>query len=220
MLPLLEGAASEGGDSFPLWVHLIGWAGQGFFFSRFLLQWWRSEKSKRIVVPEAFWWMSLAGAALNLTYLILIDILLLVLAPAINLFIYGRNLALSRSGRPMPKYALWPVFLGIGVALFVVMSSDEGLASLRQDPLPWFVVGLCNQLLWAARFPVQWVHSESHGKATLPTSFFLISFVGSLLGLAYAIYKENAVLIAGFILNPFLYGRNLWLSLRRPPGAS
>ncbi|HEU5072373.1 MAG TPA: lipid-A-disaccharide synthase N-terminal domain-containing protein [Verrucomicrobiae bacterium] len=47
---------------------VIGWLGNVVFFSRFLVQWYATEKKKRVVVPSAFWWLSLAGSLLLLSY--------------------------------------------------------------------------------------------------------------------------------------------------------
>src|SRR5215467_11817730 len=47
---------------------VVGWAGNAVFFSRFLVQWYATEKLKRVVVPTAFWWLSLAGSLLLLSY--------------------------------------------------------------------------------------------------------------------------------------------------------
>src|SRR5438046_1417920 len=47
---------------------VIGWLGNAIFFSRFFLQWYATEKLKRVVVPTAFWWLSLAGSFLLLAY--------------------------------------------------------------------------------------------------------------------------------------------------------
>ena len=38
------------------------------FFSRFLVQWYATEKRKQVVVPALFWWLSLAGALLLFAY--------------------------------------------------------------------------------------------------------------------------------------------------------
>jgi len=46
----------------------VGWLGNGVFFSRFLVQWYATEKLKRVVVPTAFWWLSLIGSLLLLSY--------------------------------------------------------------------------------------------------------------------------------------------------------
>jgi lipid-A-disaccharide synthase-like uncharacterized protein len=47
---------------------LIGWLGNGVFFSRFLVQWYATEKRKQVVIPVAFWWLSIAGALLLFAY--------------------------------------------------------------------------------------------------------------------------------------------------------
>ena len=47
---------------------VIGWLGNLIFSSRFLVQWYATEKKKQVVVPLAFWWLSLAGALTLLCY--------------------------------------------------------------------------------------------------------------------------------------------------------
>ena len=56
-----------------LWIEwhfwkVIGWLGNAVFFSRFFVQWYATEKLKRVVVPTSFWWLSLAGSLLLLAY--------------------------------------------------------------------------------------------------------------------------------------------------------
>ncbi len=56
-----------------LWIEwhfwkVIGWLGNAVFFSRFLVQWYATEKTQRVVVPTSFWWLSLTGALLLLSY--------------------------------------------------------------------------------------------------------------------------------------------------------
>jgi lipid-A-disaccharide synthase-like uncharacterized protein len=56
-----------------LWIEwhfwkLIGWLGNAVFFSRFFVQWYATERLKRVVVPTAFWWLSLLGSLLLLSY--------------------------------------------------------------------------------------------------------------------------------------------------------
>ncbi len=47
---------------------VVGWIGNLLFTSRFFVQWWATEKHKRVVVPAAFWWLSLTGSGCLLTY--------------------------------------------------------------------------------------------------------------------------------------------------------
>ena len=46
----------------------VGWLGNAVFFSRFFVQWYATEQMKRVVVPPAFWWLSLLGSLLLLSY--------------------------------------------------------------------------------------------------------------------------------------------------------
>lgn len=47
---------------------VLGWLGNGLFTSRFFVQWWATERLKRVVVPPAFWWLSMAGSGCLLIY--------------------------------------------------------------------------------------------------------------------------------------------------------
>ncbi|MFN2420304.1 MAG: lipid-A-disaccharide synthase N-terminal domain-containing protein, partial [Gemmatimonadota bacterium] len=49
------------------WV-AIGLIGQAAFFMRFLMQWVASERARRSVVPVAFWYFSILGGGILLTY--------------------------------------------------------------------------------------------------------------------------------------------------------
>jgi len=50
------------------WWEIVGWAGNAIFSTRFFIQWYATEKKKRVVVPMAFWWLSLVGSLLLLAY--------------------------------------------------------------------------------------------------------------------------------------------------------
>src|SRR3954452_16507462 len=56
-------------DRSTVWIG-IGLLGQALFSLRFLIQWWRSERAGRSVVPLAFWYLSLAGGLILLSYAI------------------------------------------------------------------------------------------------------------------------------------------------------
>jgi lipid-A-disaccharide synthase-like uncharacterized protein len=74
-----------------LWM-LVGFAGQGLFSMRFIVQWLQSERAKKSVLPLAFWYFSLAGGATLLAYAIHRQDPVFILGQAAGLFIYLRNL--------------------------------------------------------------------------------------------------------------------------------
>lgn len=52
---------------------IIGWTANVVFSSRFIVQWYATEKKRQVVVPAAFWWLSLTGSLLFLSYAIFYD---------------------------------------------------------------------------------------------------------------------------------------------------
>lgn len=72
----------------------IGFVGQAFFTSRFLVQWIASERQGRSVVPRAFWFLSLAGGATLLAYALWRRDPVFVAGQALGLVVYLRNLML------------------------------------------------------------------------------------------------------------------------------
>lgn len=78
-----------------LWV-LFGLFGQLMFTGRFLVQWIASERAKRSVVPVFFWYFSLAGGVILLSYAIYRRDPVFILGQSLGVFIYLRNLVLIR----------------------------------------------------------------------------------------------------------------------------
>jgi len=72
--------------------HGIGLGGQCMFFMRFVVQWFASEKQKRSIVPESFWYWSIAGGTIVLIYSIYLINPVFILAQGMGLTIYSRNL--------------------------------------------------------------------------------------------------------------------------------
>lgn len=77
----------------PVWA-TAALVGQVIFGGRFVLQWIASEYKKRSYMPTAFWFMSLAGSLILLSYSIHIKNLIFMLAFSLNTLIYLRNLHL------------------------------------------------------------------------------------------------------------------------------
>lgn len=83
-------------NSSTLWL-AIGFFGQAMFFTRFLVQWVASERSRRSVVPRAFWYFSISGGLVLLIYAIHQRDPVFILGQATGLFIYVRNIMLSQN---------------------------------------------------------------------------------------------------------------------------
>ncbi len=85
---------------------LVGFAGQGLFSLRFLVQWIQSERTGRSVIPLAFWYLSIAGGLTLLAYAIHRLDPVFIAGQAAGLVVYGRNLALiQRERRKQPAFA-------------------------------------------------------------------------------------------------------------------
>lgn len=78
---------------------IFGLLGQCLFMARFLVQWLASERRRRSYVPVAFWYISLAGGLMLMTYGILDEDPVIMFGQALGLTIYTRNLVLIHRRR-------------------------------------------------------------------------------------------------------------------------
>ncbi len=88
-----------------LWLG-IGFLGQSLFFMRFFVQWIVSERSRKSVVPKAFWYFSLLGGTTLLAYAIHQRDVVFMVGQASGLLIYVRNLMLVREQVASPEKVL------------------------------------------------------------------------------------------------------------------
>jgi lipid-A-disaccharide synthase-like uncharacterized protein len=79
--------------------------GQLLFSTRFVVQWLKSEKEKRSVIPTAFWYFSISGGIVLLTYALHKQDPVFILGQSLGLFIYMRNVQLIRKERKRLKIA-------------------------------------------------------------------------------------------------------------------
>ena len=75
------------------WV-LFGLGAQFMFMMRFVIQWLASERRQRSHVPVIFWYFSMAGGLMLLTYAIHRRDPVFILGQSLGLLIYMRNLVL------------------------------------------------------------------------------------------------------------------------------
>ena len=90
-----------------IWIG-IGFIGQALFSARFFLQWLASERAKRSIVPLAFWYFSLAGGLVLLSYAIHKRDPVFIVGQATGLLVYSRNLWLIHRSRRVPEPPVVP----------------------------------------------------------------------------------------------------------------
>ena len=74
-----------------IWIS-IGLFGQILFGSRMLIQWIASEREGRSIVPTAFWYISISGGVVLLSYAIYRADPVFILGQAAGSMVYLRNL--------------------------------------------------------------------------------------------------------------------------------
>ncbi len=92
----------------------------------------------------------------------------------------------------------------------------QGLASFLGGSsttiLFWLGVGLFGQILFTGRMVVQWIASERKGSSVVPPMFWWMSLFGSLLLLAYFLWRRDPIGLLGQAFGSFIYLRNiLWI---------
>lgn len=78
-----------------IWI-TIGFIGQALFFMRFFLQWLASEKAKKSVIPNAFWYFSILGGSVLFAYAIWRQDPVFMVGQGAGLLIYSRNIYFIR----------------------------------------------------------------------------------------------------------------------------
>jgi lipid-A-disaccharide synthase-like uncharacterized protein len=80
-------------DILNFWV-AFGLLGQVCFSLRFILQWIASEKKVESVVPDAFWYFSIFGSLILLSYAIYRKDPVFILGQSVGSIVYLRNIML------------------------------------------------------------------------------------------------------------------------------
>ncbi len=95
----------------------------------------------------------------------------------------------------------------------LINSIQNAILQIKLDPW-WEATALAGELVFGGRFVLQWIVSEYKKKSYIPTAFWFMSIVGSLILLVYSIHIEKPVLILAFSVNTLIYMRNIHLIFR------
>ncbi len=80
----------------------------------------------------------------------------------------------------------------------------------------WFIIGFGGEFVFFLRFVVQWIASEKKKRTVVPMAFWHLSLAGTVLVLAYAVYRIDPVFILAYSLNVVIYIRNMYIARRNP----
>ncbi|WP_456463501.1 lipid-A-disaccharide synthase N-terminal domain-containing protein [Lutibacter sp.] len=196
-------------------IYSIGFLAQLLFSGRLILQWILSEKNKKVLTPSIFWKLSLFASFLLFVYGYLRDDFAIMLGQTLTYFIYIRNLQLQGEWQKAPKLLRW--FLWIFPLLIVIYSFNNNIYDLnkllKNEAIPfWLLIwGSVAQIIFTLRFVYQWLYSEKNKESSLPFGFWLLSLIGSIMILIYAIFREDPVLLVGHLMGSIIYIRNIFI---------
>lgn len=195
---------------------VFGFAGQVLFFMRFILQWLFTERYKKSAVPISFWYFSIVGSFMLLTYSVLIKDPIFILGQSTGAIIYLRNISLiyKERGTRSRDFGFKMVLMLLVYFAFVGAAAYFYPEVPRKDEVTYtgfvFGIGLVAQSMFFLRFLVQWLYSEKHKKSVFPVVFWYFSMAGSFLLLIYSVMVHDAVFIAGQSVGLLIYFRNLY----------
>lgn len=194
-------------------IYAIGFGAQLLFSGRSILQWIVSEKKKRVLTPVLFWKLSLIASFLLFVYGYLRNDFAIMLGQILTYFIYIRNMHLQDQWLKFPKLIRWFLYLFPFIILYIGFNNDvyDRALLFQNEEIPsWLLLlGIVAQIIFTLRFVYQWFYSEKRKESSLPMGFWVLSLIGALLILTYAIIRKDPVLLAGHLMGTFLYVRNI-----------
>ena len=199
-------------------IYVIGFLAQVFFSARILLQWILSERAKKVISPAIFWQLSIVGSYLLFVYGWLRDDFAIILGQIISYYIYIWNLDKKHQWKKLP-FIIRTLLLLTPVAAILYMLKDASAfvdQFFRNEKIPlWLLIyGSMGQIIFTLRFVYQWIYSKRKDASLLPIGFWVISLLGALIIVSYAIYRRDPVLILGQSTGLIAYSRNIYLSRR------
>lgn len=196
-------------------IYSIGFVAQILFSGRLIVQWLSSEKQKKVVTPSLFWFFSLLASFLLFIYGYLREDFAIMFGQSLTYFIYIRNLHLQGHWKRIPKtIRLFLLLVPVFIVIYYYNNNiiDKELLFKNENiPLWLLLLGVIAHTIFTFRFVYQWIYSERKKESSLPLGFWMLSLVGALLILSYAIFREDPVLLAGHTFGMIVYIRNLML---------
>ena len=195
---------------------ILGFSAQGLFSARMLIQWILSEKARKVVSPTIYWQLSLLASILFSIYGWLRGDFVIILGQIFSYYIYIWNLNSKNHWKDIyPALRIIILCIPIAALCYVLYNTDASSDRLfNHISLPLLLFGSAGQIIFTFRFVYQWWYSRSKGESVLPFTFWMLSLIGSLITIIYAIYRKDLVLIIGQSVGFLTYSRNMWLIVK------
>ncbi|MDD2293585.1 MAG: lipid-A-disaccharide synthase N-terminal domain-containing protein [Bacteroidales bacterium] len=203
-------------------IYALGFIAQGLFSARTLVQWFLSEKAKKVVSPTIFWVLSLIASYIFFIYGWLRNDFAIMLGQVISYYVYIWNLGAkgvwSKMG-PTWRWLLVSILLLTPIVGICFMTGEtqsviDALFKNRDIPLWLVLFGSAGQVIFSLRFVYQMIYSKIKGESLLPAGFWIISLAGSATIISYGIIRRDPVVILGQSFGFLSYTRNLYLWIK------
>lgn len=185
----------------PLWVYLLGLAGMAIYGSRILIQWYMSEKSRKVESPGIYWVLSSVGAVVLYIYGWLRKDFSIIFGESIGYYAYMWNIGILGLYKRVPKpiiilQALFPLVI---LALIVRDIPTFSATFLHNEyvPLGLLLFGVLGQTVYELRSVYQLVYSYKRKASILPLGHWVMAVIGSVMIILYGLIRHDWVLAIG-----------------------
>ena len=201
----------------PFWIYCVGLSAQIFYFGRIFVQWYLSEKNKRVESPTLYWVFSTIGSMIMFLYGCLRNDFAIIFGEFITFYIYMWNIKAKGLYGKLPRFVPYAQALIPVAALLFLMHDIPRFAEtyFHRDGLPLglLLFGMAGLLTFKSRFIYQWIYSVRHKESVLPLGFWIIAVIGSLMIITYGAIRHDWVLILGQ-LGIVVSIRNIMIALK------
>ena len=194
----------------PVWVYLLGLAGMGIYGVRIVVQWYISEKSRRIESPGIYWIMSSIGAIILYIYGWLRKDLPIIFGESLSYYIYMWNISVMGLYKKVPKpiiiiQALFPVAIIALIAkdwptfveTFIYNANAGGDGTVGPPSMALLLFGIAGQFAYEIRSVYQLIYSMKRKESILPLGYWMLAVIGSLMIIVYGFIRHDWVLVIG-----------------------
>jgi lipid-A-disaccharide synthase-like uncharacterized protein len=210
-------------DNHRILIYGVGLTAQVLFSARILVQWISSEKAGKVLSPTSFWTTSLLASALLMVYGALRVDIVIIGGQLVSYFIYMRNISLKQMWHQINSYIRWFAILFpiLAIAWLCVGLEYSFKYIIEHSRISGALIawGGLGQMVFTLRFVYQWYYSERAQKSVLPLGFWVLSLLGSLLIISYALLRLDPILLLGQVFGVFAYSRNFYLGLQEQTAA-